>query len=270
MRKALTYVSAAGPANLAASGILAEMRGFVTRFQAGMTTKAGYAQPCGCSKTEFRYSLIFARPPRYKAATIRTGETSLFFPLRTIAIKDNGRKYTYDFGLDLATWDRARSARDAQLWKFHPRADYFLARGGTEIPPLYQCNIGLTNKCNLRCEICGAKNSGRHRRTPGRHMDRVTFEAVAETLFPVLVAVELNSQGDRLLHPDISLVLQRIKETPLYLKVQTNRNCLGQDKFRCWSSTMGPSCCHRCGGTKFDEVRRRQSENGGAGVREFW
>jgi MoaA/NifB/PqqE/SkfB family radical SAM enzyme len=134
----------------------------------------------------------------------------------------NGRKYTYDFGLNLDTWDRGRAARDSALWNFHPRADYFLGRGGSEIPPPYQCNLGLTNKCNLRCEICGSQKFLDATGVRRRHMDRATFEAVADTLFPVLVTVELNSQGDPLLHPDISVVLQKIKEHRCDLKVQTN------------------------------------------------
>ena len=155
----------------------------------------------------------------------------------------NGRKYTYDFGLDLDTWDRARAARDTRLWKFHPRADYFLARGGTEIPPPYQCNVGLTNKCNLRCEICGSQKTLDATGVRRRHMDRATFEAVADTVFPVLTVVELNSQGDPLCtlisHSSSkgsrnTTVISRCRRMALYSRTSS---------FRGWSRNTALSCC---------------------------
>jgi MoaA/NifB/PqqE/SkfB family radical SAM enzyme len=169
----------------------------------------------------------------------------------------NGHNYTYDFGLDLDTWDRARAAHDARRWKFHSRADYFLTRGGTEIPPPYQCNIGLTNKCNLRCEICGSQKTLDATGVLRRHMDRATFEAVATTVFPVLTVVELNSQGDPLLHPDIALVLERIKEHRCDLKVQTN-GTLFSDKLisRLVEQHGTVMLSLDAVGPKFDEVRR--------------
>jgi MoaA/NifB/PqqE/SkfB family radical SAM enzyme len=169
----------------------------------------------------------------------------------------NGRKYTYEFGLDLDTWDRARAARDARLWKFHPRADYFLVRGGTEIPPPYQCNIGLTNKCNLRCEICGSQKTLDATGVRRRHMDRATFEAVADTVFPVLTVVELNSQGDPLLHPDIALVLERIKEHRCDVKVQTNGTLFSDNLISHLVEQHGTVMLSLDAvGSKFDEVRR--------------
>src|SRR5947207_2111751 len=169
----------------------------------------------------------------------------------------NGRKYTYDFCLDLDTWDRGRAAREARLWKFHPRADYFLARGGAEVPPPYQCNLGLTNKCNLRCEICGSQKFLDATGVRRRHMDRATFEAVAETVFPVLMAVELNSQGDPLLHPDIAIVLQRIKEHLCDLKVQTNGTLFSDNLISLLVEHHGTVMLSLDAvGPKFDEVRR--------------
>ena len=57
------------------------------------------------------------------------------------------------------------------LWDLHPDGAYFRAQGGDEIPPPLVCNLGLTNKCNLRCEICGSQkhldNTGIRRRPNG-------------------------------------------------------------------------------------------------------
>jgi len=47
----------------------------------------------------------------------------------------NGRRYMYDFSLDPETWEQERNRRVAGLWKFHPQADFFLARGGDRVPP---------------------------------------------------------------------------------------------------------------------------------------
>jgi MoaA/NifB/PqqE/SkfB family radical SAM enzyme len=168
----------------------------------------------------------------------------------------NGRKYTYDFGLDLAACERSRAMREIALWQFHPRAEYFLARGGTEVPPPYQCNIGLTNKCNLRCEICGSQKFLDATGVRRRHMDLATFEAVAETLFPVLVMVELNSQGDPLLHPHITTVLQRIKEHCCDLKVQTNGTLFSDQTISLLVEHHGTVMLSLDAvGPKFDEVR---------------
>jgi MoaA/NifB/PqqE/SkfB family radical SAM enzyme len=164
----------------------------------------------------------------------------------------NGRKYTYDFGLQVDTW-----APGSRLWQFHPRADYFLARGGTEVAPPFQCNIGLTNKCNLRCEICGSQKFLDETGVRRRHMDRATFEAVAETLFPVLVSVELNSQGDPLLHPDITVVLQKIKDHRCNLKVQTNGTLFSDKIITLLVEHHGTVMLSLDAvGPKFDEVRR--------------
>lgn len=110
----------------------------------------------------------------------------------------------------------------AGLWKFHSEADYFLSRGGEKIPPPMFCNIGLTNKCNLRCEICGSQKFLDETATPRRHMPFSVFEGVAKTLFPYLVQVELNSQGDPLLYPEIDKVFETILRYGCEVKVQTN------------------------------------------------
>ncbi len=110
----------------------------------------------------------------------------------------------------------------ANLWKFHPEAEYFISRGGHKIPPPMFCSIGLTNKCNLRCEICGSQKFLDETATPRRHMPFNVFEGVAKTLFPFLVQVELNSQGDPLLYPEIDKVFEIIYRHGCEVKIQTN------------------------------------------------
>src|SRR5260370_10596928 len=41
------------------------------------------------------------------------------------------------------------------LWRLHPRGDYFLKRGGETVPPPNTVNLALNNKCTLRSDICG-------------------------------------------------------------------------------------------------------------------
>lgn len=111
-------------------------------------------------------------------------------------------------------------ARDP--WLLHPRGSYFVSRGGHEIPPPVSANLALTNKCNLRCEICGSQKYLDQVGIIRSHMPLEKFEAVAATLFPLLSEVELNSQGDPLLYPHIETVLERINQHKCELKVQTN------------------------------------------------
>ena len=85
---------------------------------------------------------------------------------------------------EAAKWRQALLRSMTALWDLHPEAAFFRAQGGNEIPPPVRCNLGLTNKCNLRCEICGSQ---KHLDATGilrRHMDIGCFEAVAQTLFP--------------------------------------------------------------------------------------
>ena len=84
-----------------------------------------------------------------------------------------------------------------------------------------------------------------------------TFEAVAETIFPFLASVELNSQGDPLLHPNVDTVLARIAEHGCDIKVQHNGTLL--------SDRIIDLLLRQCGtimlsldavGPEFDAVRR--------------
>lgn len=158
---------------------------------------------------------------------------------------------------DLERWHKHRTRRAAELWKFHPQADFFLARGGDQIPPPLACNIGLTNKCNLRCEICGSQKYLDETGIRRRHMAFETFEAVAETIFPFLVTVELNSQGDPLLHPRIEDVLQRIAQHRCEIKIQTNGTLFTDRVIDLLMRQYGEVMISLDAvGPKFDEVRR--------------
>jgi MoaA/NifB/PqqE/SkfB family radical SAM enzyme len=169
----------------------------------------------------------------------------------------NGRTYSFDFSLELGEWERERVTRATNRWKLHSDGALFIARGGDKIPPPLIANLGLTNKCNLRCEICGSQkyldNTGVRR----RHMEFSTFEAVAETLFPVLSQVELNSQGDPLLHPRIEDVLATIGRHRCEVKIQHNGTLLTDrivDLLLRQHGTVMLSL--DAVGSKFDEVRR--------------
>jgi len=169
----------------------------------------------------------------------------------------NGRRYEVDFTLDLATWKRAFLEDLTPLWDLHPDAAMFRAYGGDKIPPPVYCSLGLTNKCNLRCEICGSQKYLDETGVLRRHMDIGRFEAVARTLFPVVAEVELNSQGDPLLHPQIDRVLEIVAQYRCDLKVQTNGTL--------FSDRVIELLCQQSGtimlsldavGPRFDEVRR--------------
>lgn len=143
------------------------------------------------------------------------------------------------------------------LWDLHPEAAFFRSQGGDEIPPPVVCNLSLTNKCNLRCEICGSQ---KHLDATGvlrRHMDIGRFEAVAETLFPVVAEVELNSQGDPLLHPQIERVLEIIAQYRCELRVQTNGTLFTDRVIDLLTQQVGIiSLSLDAVGPRFDEVRR--------------
>jgi len=169
----------------------------------------------------------------------------------------NGRGYEVDFTLDLTTWKRALLEAMTALWDLHPEATLFRAHGGNEIPPPIYCSLGLTNKCNLRCEICGSQKYLDETGVLRRHMDISRFEAVARTLFPVMAEVELNSQGDPLLHPQIERVLEVVGQHRCDFKVQTNGTL--------FSDRVIELLCQQSGtvmlsldavGPRFDEVRR--------------
>jgi MoaA/NifB/PqqE/SkfB family radical SAM enzyme len=143
-----------------------------------------------------------------------------------------------------------------QLWLQHPRAAYFLRNGGVRIPPPIYANLALTNKCNLRCEICGSQKYLDEAGIVRRHMPLDRFEAVAATIFPFLTEVELNSQGDPLLYPHIETVLERIAQHKCDLKVQTNGTLFTDPVINLLEKMYGTIMLSLDAiGSRFDEVR---------------
>ncbi len=116
--------------------------------------------------------------------------------------------------------DADRIDEGIERWKRHSRSQLYLERGGEVIPPPMQANIGITDICNLQCGICGSQNM--HQPVNRRHMDMYIFERVAETLFPMLTTVEINSRGEPLLHPRMPEMLTVIASHDIFLRLQTN------------------------------------------------
>ena len=197
-----------------------------------------------------RFGLKFDRVGRH-AWALRWGGLFVFSEAGAEA---RGR---YRVSRDFESWVVERNRRAAALWRLHPRADFFLARGGADVPPPIACNIGLTNKCNLRCEICGSQKYLDETGVRRRHMPLQVFEAVAETIFPFLATVELNSQGDPLLHPQIEQVLGRIAEHRCDIKLQTNGTLFTDHVIELLLRQHGTVMLSLDAvGPKFDEVRR--------------
>jgi MoaA/NifB/PqqE/SkfB family radical SAM enzyme len=139
----------------------------------------------------------------------------------------------------------------------HPQGGYFLSRGGDKVPPPIYANFALTNKCNLRCEICGSQKYLDQVGIVRRHMPLDRFEAVAATLFPLLSEVELNSQGDPLLYPHIETVVERINQHKCDLKVQTNGTLFTDRIIELLSESFGTVMLSLDAvGARFDEVRK--------------
>ncbi len=143
------------------------------------------------------------------------------------------------------------------LWRLHPRGDYFLARGGDRIPPPRLMELTLTNKCNLRCEICGSQKSLDKSKTPRSHMEFSTFQHVAETLFPFVAQVELNSRGDPLLYPQIEEVLDTLAQHKCAYYIQHNGTLLTDSIVERLADSYGIiSISMDAVGPLFNEVRR--------------
>ncbi|MBM4144865.1 MAG: radical SAM protein [Nitrospira sp.] len=113
-----------------------------------------------------------------------------------------------------------------KVWKLHPEADYFIKKGEEKISPPFLINIGLTNRCNLRCTICGSQHYLDYHKIPRRSMDIDVFRKVAKTLFPLITTVELNSYGEPLLYPHIGEVLSTIKDYGCRIRLQSNATLL--------------------------------------------
>jgi MoaA/NifB/PqqE/SkfB family radical SAM enzyme len=152
---------------------------------------------------------------------------------------------------------RRRFRNEARRWLLHPQGSYFLAHGGDKIPPPIYANLALTNKCNLRCEICGSQKYLDQVGIVRSHMPLDRFEAVAATLFPLLAEVELNSQGDPLLYPHIETVVERINQHKCDLKVQTNGTLFSDRIIELLRESFGIVMLSLDAvGARFDEVRK--------------
>ncbi len=170
----------------------------------------------------------------------------------------NGRQYAFDLSLTDEDWRAARTARSAQRWLLHPEGADVLMRGGDRAPPPLMTNLVLTNSCNLRCEICGSQKHIDNTGVRRRHMSFAKFEAVAETIFPFLFQVELNSQGDPLLHPRIEDVLAAINRHRCEFKIQHNGTLLRDSIIDTLLPHFGSLMLSLDAvGPKFNEVRAR-------------
>jgi len=143
------------------------------------------------------------------------------------------------------------------LWRLHPRGDYFIARGGDHIPPPRRMELTLTNKCNLRCEICGSQKTLDKTKTPRSHMPFSMFQQIAETVFPFLTEVELNSRGDPLLYPQIEEVLDTLVQHKCAYRIQHNGTLLTDSIIERLANNHGMvSLSIDAVGPLFDQVRR--------------
>ena len=88
-------------------------------------------------------------------------------------------------------------------------------------------------------------------------MDFGVFLQVAETVFPFLACIELNSQGDPLLYPRIDEVLETIRHHNCDVKVQTNGTLFTKKNVDFLASMHGEvNLSIDAVGEKFDEVRK--------------
>lgn len=169
----------------------------------------------------------------------------------------NGRRYEVDLNFDLAAWKAMELQTLCTVWDLHPQAAFFRARGGDRIPPPVFCNLALTNKCNLRCEICGSQKFLDETGVRRRNMDIGIFEAVADVLFPVMAQVEMNSLGDPLLHPQIGRILEVIGQHRCDIRLQTNGTLFTEQMIDLLSQHSGTVMLSLDAiGPRFDEVRR--------------
>ena len=91
--------------------------------------------------------------------------------------------------------------------------------------PAY-ASLGLTNKCNLRCAICGSQSHLDRIGEARRFTDIAQIREIAATTFPFLREVELNSYGEPTLHPDFPEIIDLINRHRCLVKLQTNATLL--------------------------------------------
>lgn len=124
--------------------------------------------------------------------------------------------------LDRSVGLSGRFKNPGDLWRLHPDSERFYAGGGQDIPPPARIMMALTNKCNLRCDICGSQGWLDKSGSLRQHMPIETFRLAAQATFPTAAIVELNSRGEPLLYPQIEEVLETIRQHRCLLKLQTN------------------------------------------------
>jgi len=95
---------------------------------------------------------------------------------------------------------------------------------GLELP-IY-VSMGLTNKCNLRCAICGSQSTLDREKSPRRFTEIDFVRRIAATTFPFAREVELNSFGEPTLHEDFAEIVDLVNRYSCLLKVQTNGTLL--------------------------------------------
>jgi len=109
-----------------------------------------------------------------------------------------------------------------EYWRRHPQGEYLLERGGREtLAPIY-ANLTLTNRCNLRCTICPSQQGLETTGSSRSEMPVEMFRRIAASVFPLLLAVELNSAGEPLSYTHIAEVLESITAHDCSLILQTN------------------------------------------------
>jgi radical SAM protein with 4Fe4S-binding SPASM domain len=80
--------------------------------------------------------------------------------------------------------------------------------------------IGVTNRCNLRCIICGL--SREQRRKDVSDMDMDTYTTLAEEVFPWLERVEFNQNGEALLLEQFASMLELADQYGVVSTISTN------------------------------------------------
>ena len=169
----------------------------------------------------------------------------------------NGQTDEYDYSLELRTWEWERIAHWSDCWRWHPEGARFLDLGRHTVPSTTTVNLSLTNMCSLRREVCGSQKHLDRTGIRRRHIEFENFETVAATLLPALAQVELNSQGDSLLHPRIEEIFLFVADYRCEVKIQFNGTLLSDpvvDLLLQQTGTMVLSL--DAVGAKFDEVRQ--------------
>lgn len=124
-----------------------------------------------------------------------------------------------------------------RTWKNHSRGAYFLKRGGDRIPPPLYASMGITDICNLKCGICGSQNMLNP--VNRRHMDIGIFRKAADTLFPLLATVELNSRGEPMIHPQFTEMQEMMLDYDIFTRYQTNGTQFVSRKLALLAKTRG-------------------------------